>query len=47
MDRSGHEASTALRSARGRAAWQGDRTIGQQDPGAVAVLRFVESLRVD
>ncbi|WP_199184234.1 dihydroxyacetone kinase family protein [Cryobacterium sp. Y62] len=43
----GVESSTALRAARGRAAWQGDRTIGQQDPGVVAVLRFIESLRLD
>lgn len=37
------EASAALQSARGRAAWQGERTVGQKDPGAVAVLRFVEA----
>lgn len=35
--------SSQLQSARGRAAWQGERTVGQKDPGAVAVLRFVEA----
>jgi dihydroxyacetone kinase len=38
------ESSSLLQSARGRAAWQGERTIGQKDPGGVAVLRFVETL---
>lgn len=38
------DASAKLQSARGRAAWQQERTIGQRDPGAVAVLRFVEVL---
>ena len=37
------ETSAALQSARGRAAWQGERTVGHKDPGAVAVLRFVEA----
>jgi dihydroxyacetone kinase len=37
------ESSALLQSARGRAAWQGERTVGQTDPGAVAVLRFVEA----
>ena len=37
------ESSALLQSARGRAAWQGERTVGQKDPGAVAVLRFVEA----
>ncbi|WP_010203698.1 dihydroxyacetone kinase family protein [Salinibacterium sp. PAMC 21357] len=38
------DASAQLQSARGRAAWQQERTIGHRDPGAVAVLRFVEVL---
>lgn len=38
------ESSSLLQSARGRAAWQGERTVGQRDPGGVAVLRFVETL---
>jgi dihydroxyacetone kinase len=38
--------SAQLQSARGRAAWQGERTIGQKDPGGVAVLRFIEALRL-
>lgn len=39
-------ASSQLQSARGRAAWQGERTIGQKDPGGVAVLRFVETIEL-
>jgi dihydroxyacetone kinase len=38
--------SAQLQSARGRAAWQGERTIGQKDPGGVAVLRSIEALRL-
>jgi len=38
------ESSASLQSARGRAAWQGERTVGHKDPGAVAVQRFVEAL---
>ncbi|WP_226083138.1 dihydroxyacetone kinase family protein [Mycetocola spongiae] len=38
--------TTALQSARGRAAWQGERTVGRRDPGGVAVQRFVEELRL-
>lgn len=37
-------ATTALRSRRGRAAWQRDRSIGQADPGSVAVWRFVDEI---
>jgi dihydroxyacetone kinase len=33
-----------LQSRRGRAAWQGERSIGQRDPGSVAILRFTEEL---
>ncbi|WP_217178654.1 dihydroxyacetone kinase family protein [Streptomyces sp. AC495_CC817] len=36
--------SSGWRSRRGRAAWQQERSIGQADPGSVAVLRFVEEL---
>lgn len=32
-------------SRKGRAAWQGERTIGHPDPGAMAYLRFLEALR--
>jgi len=37
------ESSASLQSARGRAAWQGERTVGHKDPGGVAVQRFVEA----
>lgn len=33
-----------LQSRRGRAAWQGERSIGQRDPGSVAILRFTEEI---
>ncbi|MGI5122523.1 dihydroxyacetone kinase family protein [Marinactinospora thermotolerans] len=39
------EETAGLTSARGRAAWVGDRSAGERDPGSVAVLRFVETLR--
>lgn len=42
--RSAVDRSTQLQSRRGRAAWQGERSIGQRDPGSVAVLRFTEEL---
>jgi phosphoenolpyruvate---glycerone phosphotransferase subunit DhaL len=32
-------------SRKGRAAWQGERTIGHLDPGATAYLRFLEALQ--
>jgi dihydroxyacetone kinase-like protein len=32
-------------SRKGRAAWQGERTIGHPDPGATAYLRFLEALQ--
>jgi dihydroxyacetone kinase-like protein len=37
--------TTALQSRRGRASWLQERSIGLQDPGAVAFLRFLESWR--
>lgn len=37
-------ASTALESKRGRAAWQQERSIGQADPGSVAVQRLVDEI---
>jgi dihydroxyacetone kinase len=43
--RSAIDASTPLRSARGRAAWLQERSIGQQDPGMTAYLGFLEELR--
>lgn len=42
--RAGVDATTGSRSQRGRAAWAGDRSIGQPDPGATAYLRFLEAL---
>lgn len=42
--RSGIEATTPLRSARGRAAWVGERSVGHPDGGATAYLRLLESL---
>lgn len=42
--RSAVDRSSQLQSRRGRAAWQGERSIGQRDPGSVAVLRFTEEL---
>ena len=35
----------ALQSRRGRASWLQERSIGLQDPGATALLRFLESWR--
>ena len=40
----GVEATRALTSQRGRAAWLGDRTQGHPDPGATAYLRLLEAL---
>src|SRR6201991_3633520 len=38
---------TALQSRRDRASWLQERSIGLQDPGATAFLRFLESWRAD
>jgi dihydroxyacetone kinase-like protein len=38
--------TTPLQSRRGRASWLQERSIGLQDPGATAFLRFLESWRV-
>ncbi|MCW4459912.1 dihydroxyacetone kinase family protein [Microbacterium sp. MPKO10] len=38
------ESTTQLQSKRGRAAWQQERSIGQADPGSVAVLRFIDEI---
>ena len=35
--------TTPLQSRRGRASWLQERSIGLQDPGATAFLRFLES----
>ncbi len=35
--------STGLQSRRGRASWLQERSIGLQDPGATAYLRFLQS----
>ena len=37
--------TTPLQSRRGRASWLQERSIGLQDPGATAFLRFLESWR--
>ncbi|WP_104131616.1 DAK2 domain-containing protein [Cryobacterium sp. M91] len=42
--REGIEATKTLSSRKGRAAWAGDRSIGQADAGATAYLRFLEAL---
>jgi len=42
--RAGVEATRALTSQRGRAAWLGERTQGHADPGATAYLRLLEAL---
>lgn len=42
--RSAVDRTTLLQSRRGRAAWQGERSIGHRDPGSVAILRFTEEL---
>jgi dihydroxyacetone kinase-like protein len=39
------EATAALQSQKGRAAWVQERSIGHADPGATAYLRFLEALR--
>jgi len=39
------ERTTNLQSRRGRASWLQERSIGIPDPGATALLRFVESWR--
>lgn len=43
--REGVESTAGLQSQRGRAAWVGERSIGHPDGGAMAYLRFLESLR--
>ncbi|WP_435526878.1 dihydroxyacetone kinase subunit L [Microbacterium aurantiacum] len=40
------ERTTPLQSRRGRASWLQERSIGIADPGATALLRFVEAWRV-
>ncbi|OKI23892.1 dihydroxyacetone kinase [Nocardiopsis sp. TSRI0078] len=37
--------TSGLTSAKGRAAWVGERGTGERDPGSVALLRFLEELR--
>jgi dihydroxyacetone kinase len=39
------ERTTPLQSRRGRASWLQERSIGLPDPGATALLRFVEAWR--
>ncbi|MFC4564838.1 dihydroxyacetone kinase family protein [Nocardiopsis mangrovi] len=39
------EETRGLASARGRAAWVGERGRGEYDPGSVAVLRFLQEVR--
>lgn len=38
------EATAALQSSKGRAAWVQERSVGHPDPGATAYLRFLEEL---
>jgi dihydroxyacetone kinase len=38
------EDGTGKHSQRGRAAWVGERSVGRQDPGQVAALRFLDEL---
>ncbi|GJH02111.1 DAK2 domain-containing protein [Paraburkholderia terrae] len=38
------EATAALQSQKGRAAWVQERSIGHADPGATAYVRFLEAL---
>ena len=40
----GCEEATALRGKMGRAGWIGERTVGQPDPGATAVVIALQSL---
>lgn len=42
--RTGVDATRALTSRRGRAAWVGERSVGHPDPGAVAYVRVLEAL---
>ena len=42
--RHGVETTRFLQSMRGRASWMGERSKGLQDPGATALLRFLEGL---
>lgn len=39
------ESTKELQSQKGRAAWMGERSKGLQDPGATAVLRFLQALK--
>lgn len=39
------EATASLQSAKGRAAWIQERSVGHPDPGATAYLRFLEALQ--
>lgn len=39
------DATAGLQSAKGRAAWVQERSVGHPDPGAVAFLRFLQELR--
>ena len=41
------EETAQWQSRRGRAAWQQERSIGQRDPGSVAVQRFVDEIGAD
>jgi dihydroxyacetone kinase len=43
--RQGVDETTPTISRRGRASWLGERTKGHPDPGAMAYLRFLESLQ--
>jgi dihydroxyacetone kinase-like protein len=42
--RAGVDETAVRRSLRGRASWLGERSAGKPDPGAIAYLRFLESV---
>ena len=42
--REGRDAVIPLRSQIGRAAWVGERTVGQPDPGTVLFVQVVEAI---
>lgn len=41
------EETAGLQSAKGRAAWIQERSVGHPDPGATAYLRFLQELRAN
>lgn len=41
------DVTTGLQSAKGRASWLQERSVGHPDPGATAYLRFIQELRAN